>query len=52
LSDEKAYAYELFIQEEVSKTCARALVKYDAVTEQMKTLETQSVVAREPSEAV
>ncbi len=34
LHDEKSYAYELFIQGEVQKSCARAIVKYEQVVNQ------------------
>lgn len=36
LKDEKDYAYTLFIQEEVQKSCSRAITKYETVTEQMR----------------
>lgn len=55
LRDEKAYAFDLFIKEEVQKCCARAIVRYDTVTEQMlnletpsKPLRTQSTIRRSP----
>ena len=36
LKDEKLYAYDLFIKEEVSKTCSRAISRYATVTDRMK----------------
>ena len=34
--DEKAYAFDLFIKEEVEKSCAKALVRYSLVAERME----------------
>ena len=36
VKDEKAYTYELFIKEEVQKSCGRAIVRYETITDQMK----------------
>jgi hypothetical protein len=37
VADEKVYAFDLFVKEEVQKSCAKALLRYSLVSERMDT---------------